>query len=165
PDRLQAALRALLRAAEFCDSPANASKVADILARETYLGLPAGVIATSLPSTSPRSHADRSVFFANTATFPWLSQAQWFLGEMRRWGYLDTSVDPQKIATIFRPDLYAAAAISLGLAVPTDTAKSEGKHDGSWRLPARPAPIDMGPDRFMDGAKFDPALHKPLSDA
>jgi ABC-type nitrate/sulfonate/bicarbonate transport system substrate-binding protein len=165
PDRLQAALRALLRAAEFCDIPANAPKVAEILAQDIYLGLPADVIATSLPSTAAPSNADRSVFFANTATFPWLSQAQWLLGEMRRWGYLGTAVEPQKIASIFRPDLYAMAATSLGLPVPAATAKNEGTHDGPWLLPAQPQPIAMGPDRFMDGATFDPAPHKLSSNA
>jgi NitT/TauT family transport system ATP-binding protein/nitrate/nitrite transport system substrate-binding protein len=155
PERLQAALRALLCAAQFCDDPVNAPKVAAILAQDAYLDLPADVIATSLPSTATaRPHADKSVFFANMATFPWLSQAQWFLGEMRRWGYLGTGADSQSIASIFRPDLHAAAALSLGLAVPANTTKSEGMHKGPWQLPARPVPVAMGADQFMDGAQF-----------
>lgn len=159
PERLQAALRALLRAAEYCDNPSNAANVAAILAQDTYLGLPADVIATSLPSAGPPApNADRSVFFANMATFPWRSQAQWFLSEMRRWGYLDAAVDHQEIASIFRPDLYAEAATSLGFAVPMEAIKTEGTHVGSWLLPATPAPVAMGPDQLMDGAQFAPML-------
>jgi nitrate/nitrite transport system substrate-binding protein len=58
---------------------------------------------------------------------------------------------------IFRPDLFASAATALGLSVPAVWVKSEGSHSAAWLLPAAPTPIPMGPDRFMDGAYFDPA--------
>jgi len=162
PDRLQAALRALLRAAAFCDTPANAPEVAWLLSQHKYLGLPAEIIQTSLPGAvsrrSPASfaNADVSVFFANAANFPWRSHAQWFLREMRRWGYLDAGVDMDAATAIFRPELYAQAARALGLSVPTAECKTEGLHAGPWLLPALPAPIPMGPDCFLDGKRFDP---------
>src|SRR5216684_6632989 len=60
PSRLQAASRALLRAAAYCDTLANASDVAGLLAQPKYLGLPAEVIQTSLPgAASRRSPAPR----------------------------------------------------------------------------------------------------------
>ena len=74
PDRLQAVLRALLRAAAYCDEAANAAAVAELLAQDRYLGLPAEVIRTSLPGAAA-SDADVSVFFANAATYPWRSHA------------------------------------------------------------------------------------------
>jgi two-component system, oxyanion-binding sensor len=162
PDRLQAALRALLRAALYCDDPANAVAVASILAQSRYLALSRDVILTSLPGAAAQQagtdhrDADVSVFFANAATFPWLSHAQWFLREMRRWGYLAVDVDMTDAAEILRPDLYAKAAGSLGLPVPASSIKSEGRHPADWLLPASPGPIEMGPDRFVDGAIFDP---------
>jgi NitT/TauT family transport system ATP-binding protein/nitrate/nitrite transport system substrate-binding protein len=158
--RLQAALRAVLRAAAYCDEPAHAPAVAAILAQDRYLGLPAEIIQTSLPGAvarrTVRAGADVSVFFANAANFPWRSQALWFLAQMRRWGYLGAGADDTAAAAIFRPDLYAQAARSLKLAVPASPIKSEGRHAAPWLLPATPEPIAMGRDRFLDGAVFDP---------
>jgi two-component system, oxyanion-binding sensor len=161
PERLNRVLRALLRAAAFCDDPANAPELARLLAEPRYVGLPAEVILTSLPGAAARraggvANADVSVFHANAATFPWRSQAVWFQREMRRWGYLEASRDPAAAATIFRPDLYAEAARSLGLPVPLAASKSEGAHAHGWLLPAEPEPIAMAPDRFMDGLVFTP---------
>jgi len=161
PDQLQAALRALLRAAAYCDLPEHAPSIAALLSQENYLGLPAEIILTSLPGAAARrrearhADADISVFFANAANFPWRSHALWFLGEMRRWGYVAAGADLEAACGIFRPDLYTQAARSVGVPVPAATVKSEGCHAESWLLPASPAPIPMGPDRFLDGALFD----------
>jgi NitT/TauT family transport system ATP-binding protein/nitrate/nitrite transport system substrate-binding protein len=160
PSWLQAVLRAVLRAAMYCDDPGNAAAVAGILAQDSYLGLPAQIILTSLPGATARGggrcDADGSVFFANAANFPWRSQALWFLRQMQRWGYLGEQIDLAAAAAIFRPDLYALAAGSLGLSVPTSPVKSEGRHSADWLLQASHNPISMGPDSFMDGAYFDP---------
>ncbi|MBI3517522.1 MAG: ABC transporter substrate-binding protein, partial [Proteobacteria bacterium] len=164
PDWVQAALRAVLKAAVYCDVADHAPAVAVLLAQRKYLGLPADVILTSLPGAaarragSPFTGTDQSVFFANAATFPWRSHAQWFLREMARWGYLDGTIDPAGATAVFRPDLYAQAARALGLSVPTANDKSEGDHADGWLLPATPAPIAMGSDRFLDGARFEPGV-------
>jgi two-component system, oxyanion-binding sensor len=161
PARLQAVLRAVLRAASYCDRPANAPQVAELLAREEYLGLPAEVLLTSLPgaairrSESAAANADTSVFFGNAANFPWRSHAVWFLHQMARWGYVRDNTDLASAAAIFRSDLYAGAARSLGLPIPPVAFKSEGRHHESWLLPASPAPVEMGPDCFLDGVVFD----------
>jgi ABC-type nitrate/sulfonate/bicarbonate transport system substrate-binding protein len=47
-------LRALLRAAAYCDDAANAPAVAAILAQNHYLGLDAETILTSLPGAASR---------------------------------------------------------------------------------------------------------------
>jgi two-component system, oxyanion-binding sensor len=157
PARLRAALRALLQAAAFCDDPANAPAVAAVLAQDRYLGLPADIILTSLPGAGVQRKsgaADVSVFAANAANFPWPSHAQWFLGQMRRWGYVGADVDDGAIAAIFRPDLFASAARELGLPVPQSWLKDEGSHAAQWELPAIPTPIPMAPDLLMDGAHF-----------
>ncbi len=159
PARMQAALRAVLRAGAYCDDPASTPIVARLLAEHRYLGLPADIIATSLPGASAMpAAADISTFCASAANFPWRSHAEWFLREMRRWGYLEADVDAESVAAIFRPDLYAEAAARLGMSVPTAWIKSEGRHVTDWQLPASPHPIVMGPDRFMDGASFDPCF-------
>ncbi|HXP06749.1 MAG TPA: CmpA/NrtA family ABC transporter substrate-binding protein [Stellaceae bacterium] len=160
PGQLQAMLRAVLRAAAYCDDPRNVPSVATILAQENYLRLPAQIISTSLPGAqthgSEGSSADVSVFFANAANFPWRSHAQWFLAQMQRWGYLGENADLDAATAIFRPDLFAQAASSLGLPVPAASTKTEGYHSADWMLPALPAPILMGSDSFIDGAVFDP---------
>ena len=155
PETLQGVLRGLLRAARFCEAPENASRIMAILARNDMLALDASAVLGSLPGAA----AGNSVFFANAATFPWRSHALWFLHQMARWGYLarDTVDAPAVAADLYRPDLYAAAAASLGLPVPLRDTKTEGEHPAAWHLPAYPSDIAMGPDRFCDGASFDPA--------
>lgn len=158
PGRVQAVLRAVLRAAQYCDEPANALDIAALLARDDYLALPADAVAASLPGGTAADNADQSVFFANAANYPWRSHAQWFLREMARWGYLPEATGAGDAAVAaFRPELYAQAARSLGLPVPLADAKSEGSHAERWLLPGSPMPIAMGPDLFLDGARFDPA--------
>lgn len=162
PDRLQAALRALLRAAVYCDTPEHAPNVAEILSQPHYLGLPTEIILTSLPGAATRrsrggyANADVSVFAANAATYPWRSHAQWFLQQMARWGYIGSDVDCGAACDVFRPDLYAEAARSVGISIPTTSVKREGYHDAAWRLPALPTAITMGPDHFLDGVRFEP---------
>jgi NitT/TauT family transport system ATP-binding protein/nitrate/nitrite transport system substrate-binding protein len=159
PEQLQAMLRALLHAARYCDEPQNAERVADILASKEYLGVSTDIVMTSLPGaplrTAGRGAADVSLFFSNAATMPWRSHALWFLREMRRWGYIEGVLHWSEATSVYRPDLYAEAAHILGLPVPATDVKSEGSHDRQWFLPAVPAPIAMGPDRFCDGRHFE----------
>lgn len=155
PAAVQALLRALLRAARYCDAPANAAEIAAMLADDRYLGLDAEAILPSLPGGGAAARA--SIFHANAANFPWRSHAQWFLHEMARWRYLDPGVDRRSVAAaVYRPDLCARAAGDVGVALPVADTKPEGAHDADWQLDAKPAPIAMGPDRFCDGAVFDP---------
>src|SRR6266849_4647842 len=160
-NRVQRLLRALLRAARYCDDAANASRIAALVA-ETLALDPTAVLA-SLPGAASRApqgvpqNADVSTFFANTATFPWRSHALWFLREMARWGYVDPGLDAAAVAaSVYRPDLYRDAAHAVGAPVPVADMKAEGEHAGDWTLAAAPAPVAMGADRFCDGAVFDP---------
>src|SRR5216684_3728354 len=160
-NRVQRLLRALLRAARYCDDAANASRIA-VLVAETLALDPTAVLA-SLPGAASRApqgvprNADVSTFFANTATFPWRSHALWFLREMARWGYVDPGLDAAAVAaSVYRPDLYRDAAHAVGAPVPVADMKAEGEHAGDWTLAAAPAPVAMGADRFCDGAVFDP---------
>jgi ABC-type nitrate/sulfonate/bicarbonate transport system substrate-binding protein len=157
PATLQSLLRALLAAGRFCDDPANGDTIAALLAAPQYLAVDAAAIRASLPGAAETWGSDTSVFFANAATFPWRSQGLWFLQQMSRWGYLAETLAAQPVVdAIWRPDLYATAATSLGLAVPAMDAKVEGVHGGAWSLAATPAPITMGRDLFCDGSIFDP---------
>lgn len=157
PQALEALLGALLRGAIHCDSPAHTKDVAAHVA-ET-LGLPLAAVAASLPGAAIEPGVDRSHFSAQGTSYPWRSQAYWFLSQMARWGWLEPGTDLVGVATrVYRPELYAKAAAAAGLSVPICDWKAEGGHDAEWRLEATPAPIAMASDRFCDGKIFTPPL-------
>jgi len=85
PDLLAGAMRALLRAAKFCDAPENASYTAALLSRRKYVDVDSHAILAALPGGT-RSGGS-SIFFRGATTFPWRSHGLWFLSEMRRWGH------------------------------------------------------------------------------
>ena len=155
PDALDSMLAATLHAALFCDNPANADGIAAILAQDNYLAVDRAAIRASLPGDD----AGHSVFFAGAANFPFASHAAWFLDGMAKWGYLGQDVDRAALAaSVYRPDLFRAAAIKIGLPVPVADSKVEGAHDAPWVLDADPTGIAMGADLFCDGQPFDPAM-------
>jgi NitT/TauT family transport system ATP-binding protein/nitrate/nitrite transport system substrate-binding protein len=127
PGRLDAMIDALIEAAQFCDDVANADFIARMLADRRYLALDAAVIRESLPAVGSvgTRNVDRSVFFAHAANLPWRSHAAWFLSQMARWGHLPPEIDDARAASIYRPDLFRAAARRAGIDVPPDDVKSE----------------------------------------
>ncbi len=154
PEALVGLLRALYRAARFCDAPANATYVASLLSRRAWLAVDSHAILSSLPGTAGRNP---SRFQTHAATFPWRSQALWFLTEMTRWGLIDEGLPLGAIAErVYRPDLYTAALAPTGAPIPAMDRKREGEHRADWSLPASPASIPMGPDLFCDDDVFDP---------
>ena len=155
PEALAGAIRALLRAAKFCDSPQNAAYTAALLARRKYLAVDPHAILASLPGgTAPDNGC---IFFRGAATFPWRSHGLWFLSQMRRWELVDESVDLRSLAEhVYRPDLYRTAIAGLGEPSPLADWKLEGAHDARWMAEGAPAPIAMPADRFCDGTEFDP---------
>ena len=154
PQALKGAVRALVRAGQFCDAPENASYTAALLSRQKYVGVDSHAILSSLPGGAIKSD-NVSRFYRGAATFPWRSHALWFLEQMARWDLIGT-VDKQGLAArIYRCDIYRAAVAPLGISVPLPDSKSEGAHRTPWQLPASPAPIAMGPDGFCDGAVFE----------
>jgi NitT/TauT family transport system ATP-binding protein/nitrate/nitrite transport system substrate-binding protein len=154
PDALKGAIRALVRAAQFCDAPENASYTGALLSRQKYLNVDSHAILSSLPGGAIRQD-NLSRFWRQTATFPWRSHALWFLRQMTRWDLIGDVDAPALAARVYRPDIYRAAVMPLGISVPLADSKPEGAHDASWQLEATPNPISMGPDRFCDGAVFE----------
>jgi ABC-type nitrate/sulfonate/bicarbonate transport system substrate-binding protein len=155
PDALAGAVRALLRAAQFCDAPENASYTAALLSRHKYVDTDSHAILSSLPGGAVIPQ-NLSRFWRHAATFPWHSHALWFLRQMARWDIIDPALDLDALARrVYRPDLYRAIAAPLGLAVPRSDSKAEGAHQAPWQLDAAPVPIAMGPDSFCDGAVSD----------
>ncbi len=125
PNTHKAVVKALIRAAMWLDEGGmeNRIEASKILARPDYVGADYEVIANSMTGTfeyekgDKRSLPDFNVFFRNKATYPYYSDAVWYLSQMRRWGQIpeyksdDWYKDMAK--KVYRPDIYAAAAKEL----------------------------------------------------
>lgn len=162
PEALHGAIRALLRAAKFCDGPENAEYTAALLSRRKYVDVDSHAILADLPggSTSERG----CVFYRGATTFPWRSQGLWFLNQMRRWDLIDDTLDLHALAErVYRPDIYRAALAPAGESAPISDWKTEGAHADAWTLQGIPSPLVMRPDTFCDGALFDPDNVSPPS--
>ncbi|HEY5139576.1 MAG TPA: nitrate ABC transporter substrate-binding protein, partial [Methylococcales bacterium] len=114
------------------------------------------VIANSMTGTfeyekgDKRALPDFNVFFRYNATYPYYSDAIWYLTQMRRWGQINEEKSDawfmETAKKVYRPDLYMAAAkllIAEGKAKASDFASD--KETGF-----KPAQAD-----FIDGIVFD----------
>jgi len=125
PNTHKAVLKALIRAAMWLDSGGleNRKEAARIMSRPEYVGADYEVIANSMTGTfeyekgDTRSVPDFNVFFRYNATYPYYSDAVWYLSQMRRWGqiadYKPDSWYMDMAKQVYRPDLYAEAAKEL----------------------------------------------------
>ena len=149
PDAATRLLRAMLQAGRASDTAETAPRLAALLAG-TGIGVDDATLRAALPGGAG---PERIVFHRGAAWYPWRSQARWFLGEMRRWGWLAEAVDAEALAQrVYRPDLLAAAARAEGLAWPDTDSKPEGRHTDHWSLPASPVPLPMLAD-WLTGRK------------
>jgi len=118
-------VKAMIRAAKWLDENNNANRpeAVEILSRSDYVGADAEVIANSMTGTfeyekgDKREVPDFNVFFRHNATYPYYSDAIWYLTQMRRWGQIEEAkpdswyMDIAK--KVYRPDIYAQAARAL----------------------------------------------------
>ncbi|MBS4048889.1 MAG: ABC transporter substrate-binding protein [Alphaproteobacteria bacterium] len=152
---------ALIEAAEWLDRPENRLEGVEIMAKPEYIGPEAaeairlsmlGVVRYGLDA-APEHMPDFFVFNRYSANFPWRSQAEWYLTEMRRWKLIDPATDIAAVADcVYRTDLYREAAAALDKPFPLIDRKPEGLHAGPWTLAQASAPIPMGADLFFDGS-------------
>ncbi|MDX1553920.1 MAG: ABC transporter substrate-binding protein, partial [Marinobacter sp.] len=118
-------LRALIRAAHWLDENDNANReeAVKILSRSSYVGADEEVIANSMTGTfeyekgDVREVPDFNVFFRYYATYPYPSDAIWYLSQMRRWGQIPEAKSDdwymETAARVYRADIYKEAARSL----------------------------------------------------
>jgi len=155
PNSAVAVVKALIRAGQWLDaSPAHRAEAVTILGDRAYVGADEEVIAGSLTGTfefakgDKREMPDFSVFFRYYATYPYYSDAVWFLTQMRRWGQIpeaksDSWYD-EVARRVYRPDIYRKAArllIAEGVLSAGDVPQTDGYKP---------------PDgRFIDGVVFD----------
>ncbi len=122
PNTTLALTKALIRAAKWLDENDNANRMeaVEILSRSEYVGADAEVIANSMTGTFEYEKGDKrpvpdfNVFYRYFATYPYYSDAVWYLTQMRRWGQIaeqkadDWYIDVAK--QVYRPDIYLKAA-------------------------------------------------------
>jgi len=165
PNTHQAVLMALLEACRWIDEPENRIEVTSLIAQSRYVNAPEHIVRMSMMGSfqyaaneMPRALIDFNVFHRYAANFPWRSHAMWFITQMLRWGQIDRAINIKAVAdSVYRPDIYKRAADALGLITPHIAYKTEGHHDCNWQLQEGEAEIVMGPDRFLDGSRFDPS--------
>ena len=122
PNTTLAVTKALIRAAIWLDENDNANRPAavEILSRPEYVGADYEVIANSMTGTfeyekgDKRDVPDFNVFFRHHATYPFYSDAVWYLTQMRRWGQIaEPKTDSwyDEIAkSVYKPEIYLEAA-------------------------------------------------------
>ncbi len=159
PNTAIAVTKALIRAAIWLDENDNANReeAVEILARSEYVGADYEVIANSMTGTfeyekgDKREVPDFNVFFRYNATYPYYSDAVWYLTQMRRWGQISEAKPDSwydEIAkSVYKPEIYLEAARHLvdeGLA-------NEG--DFPWDTDGYKAPTPAAD--IIDGIGYD----------
>jgi nitrate/nitrite transport system substrate-binding protein len=145
PNTVKALIKALLEACMWLDDPANRTEAARVLSSPRYLNTPAEVMARTLELP------DFHVFHRDHANFPWRSHADWFLGQMERWGQVPAGLDRTAIADrVYRTDLYRAAAREMGVACPETDRLPPGGH-GEPPLAAAGSPSNSLSTRLRSG--------------
>jgi nitrate/nitrite transport system substrate-binding protein len=151
-----AIIKALIRANKWMDaSQENREETARILSRKEYVGADYEVIANSMTGTFLFQKTDRqqmpdfNVFFRYYATFPYYSDAIWYLTQMRRWGQIGEpkpdSWYHETAKRVYRPDIYLEAARVL---------LAEGhirKDEVPWDSDGYRPPTS----EFIDGVEYD----------
>jgi nitrate/nitrite transport system substrate-binding protein len=157
PKTVTALTKALIRAGIWLDADngANRQTAVTMLAKPEYVGADAAVIANSMTGFfeyekgDKRPAPDFNVFFRGYATYPYYSDAIWYLTQMRRWGQIPQSHDDawfvQTAKQVYRPDLYLAAAKAL-----VDGGQAS-KADFPWDSDGFRAPTSA----FIDKINYD----------
>jgi nitrate/nitrite transport system substrate-binding protein len=157
PNATVAITKALIRAGMWLDANNNANrpKAVEILSRAEYVGADRAVIGNSMTGTfeyekgDKRSVPDFNVFFRYFATYPYYSDAVWYLTQMRRWGQIPEYQPDEWYARtakdVYRPDIYLKAAKLL-----VDESKAK-MDDFPWTMDG----YRGVQNEFIDGVVFD----------
>ncbi|MBN2871940.1 MAG: ABC transporter substrate-binding protein [Halothiobacillaceae bacterium] len=152
-------VKALIRAAKWLDEDNNANRpeAVKILAKPNYVGADEEVIANSMTGTfeyekgDERPVPDFNVFFRYNATYPYYSDAIWYLTQMRRWGQIAEHKSDdwyrETAKRVYRPDIYAQAAKEL---IADGAMSAEDFPDFGSETGFRPPQ-----DEFIDGVTYD----------
>ncbi|HEU0201011.1 MAG TPA: CmpA/NrtA family ABC transporter substrate-binding protein [Burkholderiaceae bacterium] len=156
PRTAVAITKALLRACMWLDAEngKNRQEAARIFSKREYIGADYDVIVGPITGVYTYEKGDTrplpqfNIYFKDTASYPYYSDAVWYLTQMRRWGQIaDAKPDAWYLDTakkVYRPDVYMEAAkelIAEGKAKEGDFPKTDG--------------FGAGQSGFIDGVTFD----------
>ena len=159
PNTTVRVVKAMIRAAKWLDADNNANRPQAVkyLSQSNYVGADYDVIANSMTGTfeyekgDKREVPDFNVFFRYNATYPYYSDAVWYLTQMRRWGQIAEPKDDSwfdKVArSVYKPEIYAQAAKEL---IAEGHAKPEEFPDFAKESGYKPPQPD-----FIDGITYD----------
>jgi nitrate/nitrite transport system substrate-binding protein len=159
PNTHIAVVKAMIRAAKWLDEDNNKNRpeAVKILSQSQYVGADYEVIANSMTGTfeyekgDKRDVPDFNVFFRYYATYPYYSDAIWYLTQMRRWGQIPEHKPDnwyfEMAKKVYRPDIYAKAAKQL---IAEGKMTKEDFPDLSNETGFRPAQTE-----FIDGITYD----------
>ena len=144
---------------------ANRKEAVKILAKSSYVGADEEVIANSMTGTfeyekgDKRAIPDFNVFFRYYATYPFYSDAIWYLTQMRRWGQITEHKPDSWYAEVakkvYKPSIYLKAAKIL-----VDEGKAK-KEDFPWDTDGYKEPQTQFIDKVTyDGRKPNEYLKK-----
>ena len=158
PETHKRLVKALIRAAKWLDADNNANRMeaVNIISRPEYVGADAKVIANSMTGSfefekgDVRDAKDFNVFFRYNATYPYYSDAIWYLTQMRRWGQIgEPKTDDWYLQTAkkaYLPAVYQEAASEL---------VKEGKASASDFPAASEEGFRAPSNEFIDGITYD----------
>jgi len=163
PNTHRALIKALIESARWIDDDENRVEVAKIISQEEYTHLPEEIILPPLlgkyryhPEGEAENLPQFNLFYKYNASFPWLSQAEWYMSQMIRWGDISDSLDIESILkNIFWVDFHRQVMEEMGLDSPTINKKSEGLHAKEWEVTSRNGTQTMSSDLFFDGQVFE----------
>ena len=169
PNTHKAVVKALIRAAMWLDQGGleNRKEASKIMSRPEYVGADYEVIANSMTGTfeyekgDKRSLPDFNVFFRYNATYPYYSDAVWYLTQMRRWGQISEHKPDdwymEMAKKVYRPDIYAVAAKEL---IAEGKAKAADFPDFANESGFRPPQTEFIDKVTFDGTKPNEYLKK-----
>ncbi len=159
PNTHKAVVKAMIRAAYWLDAENNKNRkeASKMISKPNYVGADVNVIDNSMTGTfeyekgDVRPVPDFNVFFRYNATYPYYSDAIWYLTQMRRWGQIPEfkpdSWYKDIAKKVYRPDIYAVAAKEL---IAEGKMKAADFPDFDKESGFKPVQKD-----FIDGVAYD----------
>lgn len=163
PEMVACLLRAIKKAALWCDAQENRAELAHILAAPDVLDQDRRMIErilrgqVQLGDGPTQTISDYVVFAKDAANFPWRSHALWFYSQMVRWGQARLSEEGiSKASQSFRPDIYRRTFSGLDVDIPAANSKVEGAIDEEKPVGSTMGKLVLPKDGFFDRTVFDP---------
>lgn len=161
PELVGRLVRAVWRASRWLAKPDSRIAAAEILSRKAYLDLPSELIDRALSgkmilsTLGEQRHCEGFLQFHGAAVgFPWRSQAKWIAHRLSRQHGL--APDLGRVSSVFRADLYRQHMSQTDADLPGASEKLEGAIHHPTAVASEQGRLNLLPDRFFDGAVFDP---------